>query len=1439
MKRCLVTFGSLLMIVGCWATYTLAGLVPNGDFETGDAKGLAEWRPHHQTKDIQIPDAPAGLPTEGGALAVWDKVSRGAGSRSLKLVVDTRQRESGFGLVCSPALPLTPGSKYQLQFYYRAEGLAAENLDRSQYCGLYIDIFFETPKGRIGAVRKMTNNNSADWARLELDFTVPEKTEWAQVRLTLANKVPQTVASGWFDDVEVVPAEVSLVNPSFETGGETPDGWIPFGQAKCEWAADAAHAGRRAVKVSDAPQGLFSGWSATIPVRPDRKYSLSGYVKGGVLNPDGPLGGGALQVQFLDRQGQTLGEPAVSPAVGAQQDWTSVATPPSQPPAEAVSARLTAGLCFCRGTAWFDELSLVQEEAATAETVFVTRAVPAPSAGLQYAENLLPNGTVEAETAGQPADWTYVGKSDADWTPEELKELYRSGRPKFNIGRGRGEWSRQVAYSGQGALLNVSIDPPLSPNNNWYGRTPVDGFWLSAPMPCRPGQTYLASAWIRPGTEIESPWFGPLELRFYDAAGRQLPPQNNVVRSGLPGAPGGKWTYWATLPWIAPEKAATMRLRFGQEFRADSGGWGRTYGDNFAVWEAPSGVETEGLDALNQFYYSEWFKATHRRIKPPYLAAPARAAAYESAWGRVESMTVGNLFVDPTRPVVLRFKVFNVLGEKRTLSLRVLRTDWLGAAAEPIAAAPREVEGWSGQDFDVELPPAGAYGAFHLEAEVREGEAPVGNFSGRYAVLPPLERPRTAENIWGVTPLGNLFADGRQVERDMGELIRIAGFGVAWVRIHFDYNNRADETIALAKRTCLWYRGLGLRPVLQLMLNWEPPVERERYFQIGQRLAKEFQGVAAAYGNWGIEQANHRTPQAAVFRPWKNGVMMSDEEYDQILAATYDGLKSVDPQTPALVGNIATDVEAATIRRLYGQPAEGRFDGAILNAYAGQLMVCRNTLKEFDKHGDTQKTVWQEEMANQRSPAYGEARRYGEAEGPKNMVRTWLSLAGKLHPRIKSVTMWGFRGNTVADDISMVTVDLQPRPQFVAHVVMADALADAEYVGERSVGDVEIHEWKRGDGPFFALWAGAGEREIAFEAPTGKLTGMDLMGNRTELAAVDGLASVKVTAMPIYLFGGGALAVSHRLELQLGHGATQAGRSTVRLIAKNCQTQPLAGTVTFEGPLTAAAPQPFKLAPGQTAEFSATVAPNLPAGRRSAFRAVCRTEVGASFAVAAGLNFAQAVRTAQPPRLDGTWADWAAAPVVEFGDPDQVRKPDIPGESYTGPNDLQGRLRLLWDEHCLYLGVEARDDVFVSQPERNQHGFMGDSIEFAVQPDNRLEEGVPYWEYELYLPRGQETYAASRRFPLPAGMVDQWKATIKPTGERGNVNYQAAIPWADLGVTAPEVGKTLSMAVVLNDQDDPQSRLSGGRCRIRWFSGLDTGKNPQGFGDLTLVEPAP
>jgi hypothetical protein len=1315
-----------------------------------------------------------------------------------------------------------------------------ENGDRTLSVHAMMDVFQHDKNGRrIGSSRAITFVDTASWSRIETQpFTVLADANTVQIRLQLSSSVAGRAYDVSFDDVSLVPTDASVPNPGFEAldAAGLPSPWRSVGAAKAGVDDAVHHGGKVSLSVTDAGLGPLAGWSVVMPARTDRQYRLAGWAKGGNLAANSALPGGALQIEFLDADDRLLGKPVVSPCVGPNEDWKSLETPLAQPPAGTVRMRLTAGLQFCNGTAWFDDMRLDCTKAApSVGTALVTR-TPAPDAGVKYGTNLLANADVEAGTADKPTSWTFVGSSARDWSDTAVATLHREGRPQFSIGRAHGEWNRDNAYSGHGALLLESIDPPLSTIKQWYGRNPVDGYWLSDPMPCVAGEAYLAASWVLPGAPISESWYGPLELRFFNAAGRQI--QSVEPRTGMGDISAGEWTWWTTRPYVAPSGAATMRLRIGQELNAASGGWGRSLYDNLAVWKVEPSIAppvASGDSTLHRMWLQRLFTST----PPPYQPSPASAPAYESSLARLENVVVGNCFHDPASPVALRGSVTNLLGEARTVSVIAQCMDWKGAATAPVTVAGIKLNGFGQASFPIKLPATRAFGTYYVELTVKEGVATVGSGSGRFGELPSLTRARTHQPIWGVTPLMQLRGDNNPDEKALGEMLKMAGFGITWVRLHM---SSIDPTVVAAETVKLrplmkWYLSLGIHPVLQLQFPARfRPVVQEDYVAAGRTIAKNSSDLAIAYGNHGIEQANSASP----FRGG-GAARMTDDEYDTIMSGYYEGLKAEAPHIPVLVGNIATDWEGKTLNRLYGAPGKGAFDGAILNAYLGVTMTILNNIKVFDAHGDKTKTIWQEETASQRSPTGGDLRRYGEGDGASNLVRAWLEPVIKAGDRLKAFTMWGFRarGSSNEDDIAMVNADLQPRPQFAAHAVMADALADATLVADRSAGALTCGEWKRGDGTLLVMWSNGGAQGVALEAPTGALTVMDLMGNRRSVKATDGVAVLSVTSEPIYCFGGGKLTFSKRIEVSLVNGSKVAGSATAALHIRNNQATPAALKINFRGPTTGAVPSQVTVpARGETEIAVAVDSSVLDAGKRSPISATATMATGAMFGANASLNFAYAVRSLSPVPLCAKWdGPWQKAIALPFGRAtDEIVKPGVPNEAYDGAQDILGNIRLLWDEKYLYLGVEALDDTFCSVPGRGRSGFMGDSVEFAIQPSALLSNLAPRFEYEFYLPAGETIPVVNRRFPSDrAEEAIAWPVSVVPTGHRGDVDYKLAIPWSELGVSSPSPGKVFTLGVVLNDAD--KNPTSGGRGRILWFRGVDT-KNTEGFGDVVLVDPA-
>lgn len=449
------------------------------------------------------------------------------------LVKFINAKKAGGFVHVDQVVPAQGGRTCNLAFWYKAKGLLRENRDdpKCGFASFMVFVYWLDDHGRrVGGGQDtlwVINQqlDAPDWVPVlngrahtgPRPYRAPEGAKAAQIRFQLVTVAPEVAPKVWIDDVSFAygdaneeagpaPKQVDLVNADFEAGeGGSPKGWKAVGSGRATWVSDVVHGGRRAACVSDTGPGKFSGWVQDVPAQPAHAYTLNGWVKGGDLVAYGPVAGGALCLQYLDKDGQTLGEPVLSPTVPANTDWNEVQASIAVSPAGAATLRVMLGLQFCKGSAWFDDVRLTVEEQAAARTAILRRPNPASSSGVTYARNLLANGDVEHGTSGRPSGWTYVGKSDTDWTAEQIAAFHRENRPYFGIGRGRGEWSSKIVYSGKGALLNISMDPPLSKNAQWYGRTPVDGFWLSDPMPCTPGKQYYAGAWIRPGFAIAEP----------------------------------------------------------------------------------------------------------------------------------------------------------------------------------------------------------------------------------------------------------------------------------------------------------------------------------------------------------------------------------------------------------------------------------------------------------------------------------------------------------------------------------------------------------------------------------------------------------------------------------------------------------------------------------------------------------------------------------------------------------------------------------------------------------------------------------------------------------------------------------------------------------------------------------------------------------------------
>jgi hypothetical protein len=200
-------------------------------------------------------------------------------------------------------------------------------------------------------------------------------------------------------------------------------------------------------------------------------------------------------------------------------------------------------------------------------------------------------------------------------------------------------------------------------------------------------------------------------------------------------------------------------------------------------------------------------------------------------------------------------------------------------------------------------------------------------------------------------------------------------------------------------------------------------------------------------------------------------------------------------------------------------------DGAVINAYFGISQVVANHIRTLDEHGNGSKNVWLEESAAQHAPYEEDGRRYGEAAAVRQMARVWLSLMALYPSRLKTITSWGFISGQDSE-IMMVTSRLQPRPQFVAQAVLADALADAQFLRNDSQGQAMVFSWQRSDDELMTAWADAGECDLTLRTSGEGIRVVDLMGNQKQRQPKNGLVRIHLDEFPIFISSRSAMSVS-------------------------------------------------------------------------------------------------------------------------------------------------------------------------------------------------------------------------------------------------------------------------------------------------------------------------
>ena len=211
-------------------------------------------------------------------------------------------------------------------------------------------------------------------------------------------------------------------------------------------------------------------------------------------------------------------------------------------------------------------------------------------------------------------------------------------------------------------------------------------------------------------------------------------------------------------------------------------------------------------------------------------------------------------------------------------------------------------------------------------------------------------------------------------------------------------------------------------------------------------------------------------------------------------------------------------------------------------------------------------------------------------------------------------------------------------------------------------------------------------------------------------------------------------------------------------------------------------------------------------------------------------GFAKAVRAKGAVKIDGFGdeAFWKDAPAERIGaSAAEAMRYGKDKPAWKGADDLSCTWKAAWDEECLYLLVDVKDDVYHA-PISGANLWNQDGLQFLFDPMRDSAEKSGKYDYGCAVtPAGPEAFCYLTAHPSVSEGRAPWKLAEKRL-EGGSRRYEVAVPWKCLAPFRPRSGADLGLSMILNE-DDGEGRIgfSG------WFSGPHT-KDLDHVGDLIL-----
>ncbi|MFA6294353.1 MAG: hypothetical protein WC637_21365, partial [Victivallales bacterium] len=1039
--------------------------------------------------------------------------------------------------------------------------------------------------------------------------------------------------------------------------------------------------------------------SEATPVNPDSRLGIFFSRKSSGLSTANKL---TVTVRWLDKEGKDidaaraqLGFPPLARRwefSSNSTDWTPFSDTVSVP-GNAVSAVLVFRIDLATGTANVQcrDIRISEGEAPTlgVDTPMSGKPDAGPLSskpdGFAYADNLVKNGALEEGTE-HPSGWRIEGdNSNGAATWQEGGAF--SGKRCLKIA------DRAPYVKSWGEKSSVFI-PQGAPGGNYANaREEVSARWVSEASPVTSGKIYQASAfvWYANRQELDRGAISPIRMQFLDAAGKVLPYQtcwddwmdddSVFVKSG--------WILLVDRPVRAPQKAVSGRVAvaLSHAFYDNDGGLLRKIPDNrgFVLVDNISFYEAKGgstdifennrvKKGMNEILFWESAKAgglpfvpTSAGFRPNTLSAQSMTP-YPG--GIVMRKRGGNSW--PASALSMRLA--NHIGDFREMeiSCEILDTETKQIST---AKAKTKIKPFDSATVPLEIPPAAKLGAYTIRFELFENGSKVDSGETRFALME--ERTTTVEergrmdypfSLWSHT-----FANDIGTERGeiLGKLFEVAGMGKTWFGagggIYLDHylviKDAAAREAAIAKRiqeardvSAAW-RKYGVTPMAriepsQLLDPSGYPLLKETVAKFVSALKGDVHmwrhGTESMYG--GVREldldkipAGDKNAQGgANYLIW--GRRGTVRQYWAEYFAAYEAAKTADP-TCMFGPQCASDIEGNVLRLFFKVGDKSKLDMFGMNTYISAFAIWPPNIMELKKNGAPDLPIFVSEFdAQARCKPTGEKHFKEETDAVRRMVQYWPAVLYSF-PNFFHLEQWGM---ILGNDDGSLTFQERVRPQFVAYAVMTENLGAGKFTEKLEFPQAVAYVRERSvrTGPVAVMWAGAPEANVELEVGTDSVELCDVWGNRRRLAAENGVVSVDLTPMPLYLLGAKHIKLAETVKLTVSHATVNPQQPRVAVEISNGKKDDLSGVLELlpESALLVS-PASFEvksLKHGEKRTFSFDVTPlDRTHGERCAMRVKFKTNKKIYESVTA-LNFACAAKSVKSPAINADLADWPA-----------------------------------------------------------------------------------------------------------------------------------------------------------------------------------------------------